>query len=78
MQSVQRSQRQRGSSALVRENVIEIPNEYGALLKSDPEAAKAEALRIREEFLRAFGAGLVCRAFERDDKRPKYLLYKEW
>jgi len=59
------------------DEVIEIPNDFGALLKSDPSAAKAEALRIREEFLRAFSAGLVCRAFERDDKRPKYLLYKE-
>lgn len=59
------------------DEVIEIPNDYSALLKSDPSAAKAEALRIREEFLRAFGAGLVCRAFERDEKRPKYLLYRE-
>lgn len=59
------------------EAVIEIPNDFSALLKSDPEGAKAEALRIREEFLRAFSAGLVCRAFERDDQRPRYLLYKE-
>lgn len=56
---------------------IEIPNDFGALLKSDPSAAKAEALRVREEFLRAFGEGLVCRAFERDEKRPRYLLYRE-
>ena len=59
------------------EEVIEIPNDFGALLKSDPAAAKAEALRIRENFLRAFSAGLVCRAFERDERRPKYLLYRE-
>lgn len=57
--------------------VIEIPNDFGAMLKSDPAGAKAEALRIREEFLRAFSSGLVCRAFERDDRRPKYLLYQE-
>jgi predicted GNAT superfamily acetyltransferase len=57
--------------------VIEISNDFSAILKSDPAAAKAEALRIREEFLRAFAAGLVCRAFERDEKRPRYLLYKE-
>ena len=57
--------------------VIEIPNDFAALLKSDPAEAKAEALRIREEFLRAFSRGLVCRAFERDEKRPKYLLYRE-
>jgi len=59
------------------DDVIEISNDFGALVKSDPAAAKAEALRIREEFLRAFAAGLVCRAFERNEKRPKYLLYKE-
>jgi predicted GNAT superfamily acetyltransferase len=59
------------------DDVIEIPNDFGALLKSDPSAAKAEALRVREEFLRAFSNGLVCRAFQRDDERPKYLLYRE-
>ena len=59
------------------DEVIEIPNDFAALLKADPSAAKAEALRIREEFLRAFNAGLVCRAFERDEQRPKYLLYRE-
>ncbi|HKO36437.1 MAG TPA: GNAT family N-acetyltransferase [Pyrinomonadaceae bacterium] len=59
------------------DEVIEIPNDFGALVKSDSSAAKVEALRIREEFLRAFSAGHVCRAFERDDKRPRYLLYKD-
>jgi predicted GNAT superfamily acetyltransferase len=59
------------------EGVIEISNDFAGLLKSDPAAAKAEALRIREEFLHAFSAGLVCRAFERDERRPKYLLYRE-
>lgn len=59
------------------DEVIEIPNDFGGLLKSDPMAAKAEALRIREEFLRALSAGLVCRAFHRDEQRPKYLLYRE-
>lgn len=59
------------------DEVIEIPNDFSALLKVDPAAAKAESLRIREEFLRAFSSGLVCRAFERHEQRPKYLLYKE-
>ena len=59
------------------EAMIEIPNDFTGLLQSDPPAAKAEALRIREEFLRAFNSGLVCRGFERDEKRPRYLLYKE-
>ena len=59
------------------EVTIEIPTNFSALLKSNPEAAKQESLRIREEFLRAFSAGLVCRAFERDEQRPRYLLYRE-
>jgi len=59
------------------DDVIEIPNDFSALLKLDPDAAKAESLRIREEFLRAFSAGLVCRGFERDEQRPRYLLYRE-
>ena len=59
------------------DDVIEIPNDFSALLKSDPDAAKTESLRIRAEFLRAFSAGLVCRGFERDEQRPRYLLYRE-
>jgi predicted GNAT superfamily acetyltransferase len=59
------------------DEAIEISNDFAAMLKFDPVAAKAEALRIREEFSRAFAAGLVCRGFERNDKRPKYLLYRE-
>ena len=59
------------------EVTIEIPTDFSALLKSNPEAAKQESLRIREEFLRAFSAGLVCRAFERVEQRPRYLLYRE-
>lgn len=59
------------------DGVIEISNDFAGLLKSNPAAAKAESLRIREEFLRAFGSGLVCRGFERDEKRPRYLLYKQ-
>jgi predicted GNAT superfamily acetyltransferase len=59
------------------DDAIEISNEFASILKADPAAARAEALRIREEFLRAFASGLVCRAFERDEKRPRYLLYRE-
>lgn len=54
---------------------IEIPGDFSALLKSDPEFAKREILRVRAEFLQAFNDGLVCRAFERDETRPRYLLY---
>jgi predicted GNAT superfamily acetyltransferase len=58
------------------EVVIEIPPDYSALLKSDPPRGKAEMLRVREEFLKALGAGLVCRAFDRNSERPRYLFYR--
>ena len=56
---------------------IEIPADYSLLLRSDPAAGKREQMRVREEFLKALGDGLVCRAFERDAARPRYLFYKE-
>jgi predicted GNAT superfamily acetyltransferase len=59
------------------ERTIEIPADFASLLKSDPESAKREVVRVREEFLQALHDGLVCRAFERDTERPKYLLYRE-
>ena len=59
------------------DEVIEVPADFSALLKSDPAAAKEQALRVREEFLRAFATGLVCRGFQRDEKSPRYLLYRE-
>jgi predicted GNAT superfamily acetyltransferase len=57
------------------DRTIEIPADYSALLKSDPAAGKREQMRVREEFLKALGDGLVCRAFERDAERPCYLFY---
>jgi predicted GNAT superfamily acetyltransferase len=59
------------------ERTIEIPADYSALLKSDPAAGKMEMLRVREEFLKALADGLVCRAFERDVQRPRYLFYRD-
>src|SRR6267143_5544220 len=53
--------------------VIEIPADFTALLKSDPDPAKREQLRVREEFLALLGAGLVCRALDRNAARPRYL-----
>jgi predicted GNAT superfamily acetyltransferase len=59
------------------ERTIEIPADYSALLKSDPAAGKREQLRVRAEFVKALGDGLVCRAFERDAQRPRYLVYRD-
>jgi predicted GNAT superfamily acetyltransferase len=57
--------------------IIQIPADFSALLKSDPTAAKEEQLRVRAEFLRALGDGLICRAFAREGPRPEYLFYRE-
>jgi len=58
------------------DETIEIPADFPALLKSNPETAKSEQLRVREEFLALLGAGLVCRAFDRNAARPRYLFYR--
>ena len=59
------------------EHSIEIPADFSTLLKQDPSSAKREVLRVREEFLQALSDGFVCRAFERESKRPRYLFYRE-
>src|SRR5216684_827083 len=58
------------------DRTIEIPADYSALLKADPAGGKREMLRVREEFLKALSDGLVCRAFERDAEKPRYLFYR--
>jgi len=56
---------------------LEIPPDWGALIKQDAGKARAELLRVRNEFREAFAAGLVCRGFDRDAARPRYLLFSE-
>jgi len=56
---------------------IEIPGDFSSLLKIDSENAKREVLRVREEFVGALNEGFVCRGFARDEKRPRYLFYRE-
>jgi predicted GNAT superfamily acetyltransferase len=59
------------------ERTVEIPADFSALLKSDPQAAKRQVLRVREEFLQALNDGYICRAFDRNAEAPKYLFYPE-
>lgn len=59
------------------ERAIEIPADFGALLKSDPDAAKREVLRVRQEFVQTLNDGFVCRAFDRESSRPRYLFYRD-
>lgn len=57
--------------------VIEIPHDWSALQRDDPQAARRELLRVRREFQTAFAQKLVCAGFERDAAQPRYLLYKD-
>ena len=56
---------------------IEIPNDWNALVKNNPEKAVAEQARVKEEFQAAFADKLIGRGFERSETNPKYLLHKE-
>lgn len=56
---------------------IEVTNDWAGLVARDAEAALAEQVRIRGEFLDAFGQGMVGRGFRRDDGRPAYLLFND-
>jgi predicted GNAT superfamily acetyltransferase len=57
-------------------NII-IPADWYALVAEDPHSALAEQLRVRSEFESAFDRGLLCRGFERDSSKPRYLLFEE-
>jgi predicted GNAT superfamily acetyltransferase len=59
------------------DEMIAIPTDFLALLKSNPDTAKSEQLRVRREFQALLGAGLVCRAFDRNAARPRYLFYRD-
>lgn len=55
---------------------VEIPSHWSQLIRDNRQAAQRELLRVRDDFQRAFAAGLVCAGFERDPSRPRYLLYR--
>ena len=55
---------------------IVIPGNWSELVRSDAQRALTEQLRVREEFQKAFAAGLVGRGFERDEVGPNYVLYE--
>jgi predicted GNAT superfamily acetyltransferase len=56
---------------------IEIPNDWNALVKTNPQKAILEQTRIKNEFQSAFSEGLIGRSFERSETNPKYLLFEE-
>src|ERR671921_39392 len=56
---------------------VEIPPDWGSLVREDGESARAELLRVRTEFQAALARGLHCAAFERKGTRPRYLFYSD-
>jgi predicted GNAT superfamily acetyltransferase len=56
--------------------MIEIPADWGALIKSDVLVARRELLRVRAEFTECFSKGLICAGFYRDASQPRYLLFE--
>jgi predicted GNAT superfamily acetyltransferase len=54
---------------------VEIPSDWGSLVREDAGRARAELLRVRTEFQAALARGLYCAAFERDGARPRYLFF---
>lgn len=55
---------------------IEVPNNWNELVEADPKGAIEVQTRIRNEFESAFAEGLIGRGFRRDNKHPKFLLYR--
>ena len=55
---------------------IEIPNDWNKLIVENTAKAIAEQERIKHEFQTAFADGLIAKGFERSEKNPIYLLYK--
>lgn len=56
---------------------IEVPSDWHALVKNDPEKAVEVQAKMKEEFENAFAEGLIARSFERSETNPKYLLYRK-
>lgn len=56
--------------------VVPIPTDIDDLLKTDPDAALAARLRVREQFQAAFAAGYVLDGYHpaRDDREPAHVL----
>jgi predicted GNAT superfamily acetyltransferase len=52
---------------------VEIPADWGSLVREDASAARAELLRVRTEFQAALARGLYCAAFDREG--PRYLFF---
>ncbi|PYS70357.1 MAG: hypothetical protein DMF69_13730 [Acidobacteria bacterium] len=68
----------RGEEAAVQSkpvSAVAIPAEWSTLIRDDVEKARAEQVRVRDEFKQAFAEQLVCAGFERGQEQSRYLLY---
>lgn len=59
-----------------RVGTIAIPTEWNALLKRDVQRAREVQTRVRDEFHKAFGNGLICAGFERGQDESRYVLFE--
>ncbi|HJS25152.1 MAG TPA: hypothetical protein VJ751_12410, partial [Pyrinomonadaceae bacterium] len=55
---------------------VAIPAQWSALVKTEPQRALEEQARVREEFQKAFGQGLICAGLERGEEQSKYVFFK--
>src|ERR1044072_277767 len=55
---------------------IAVPADWNAFLERDPERAREEQTRVREEFKRAFADKLICAGLERSEAESRYLLFE--
>jgi predicted GNAT superfamily acetyltransferase len=51
---------------------VEIPIDWGSLVREDAESASAELQRVRAEFQSALARGLHCAAFDREGARYQF------
>ena len=58
------------------EGEIEVVNDWPGLVGVDPAAGLELQLRVRGEFEAALAKGLHAGGFERDEVRPRYLLFR--
>ena len=56
---------------------IEIPNDWNALVITNPQKAIDEQTRIKKEFQNAFAKTLFAGGFQKSETTPQYLLFKK-
>jgi len=55
---------------------VAIPADWSVLIKRDPQRAREEQARVREELKKAFAEKLICAGFERGQEASRYVLFE--